>query len=172
MLQKSMVTLDGNEAAQVCAHLASEVIAIYPITPSSNMGEWADEWSAQGVQYLWGTVPHVVEMQSEAGAVGALHGAVQAGALATTFTASQGLLLMIPTMYKIAGELTPMVFHVSARALAAQGLSIFGDHGDVMACRATGCAMLCSSSVQEAHGQCPDRPRRQLGSSRAVSAFL
>ncbi len=150
MLQKSMVTLDGNEAAAYVAHLASEVIAIYPITPSSNMGEWADEWSAQGVKNLWGTVPRVVEMQSEAGAVGALHGAVQAGALATTFTASQGLLLMIPTMYKIAGELTPVVFHVSARALAAQGLSIFGDHGDVMACRATGYAMLCSSSVQEA----------------------
>ncbi|MBV5308353.1 pyruvate:ferredoxin (flavodoxin) oxidoreductase [Chromatium okenii] len=150
MSQKSMVTLDGNEATAYVAHLTSEVIVIYPITPSSNMGEWSDEWSAQGVKNLWGTVPDVVEMQSEAGAVGALHGALQTGSLSTTFTASQGLLLMIPNMYKIAGELSPTVFHVSARALAAQGLSIFGDHSDVMACRSTGYAMLCSASVQEA----------------------
>ncbi|NEV63604.1 pyruvate:ferredoxin (flavodoxin) oxidoreductase [Thiorhodococcus minor] len=149
MSHKSMVTLDGNEAAAYVAHMTNEVIAIYPITPSSNMGEWADEWSSQGVKNLWGTIPDVVEMQSEAGAAGAIHGALQGGSLATTFTASQGLLLMIPNMYKIAGELTPTVFHVSARALAAQGLSIFGDHSDVMACRATGYAMLCAASVQE-----------------------
>ena len=149
MSQQNMVTFDGNEAAAYVAHLTNEVIAIYPITPSSNMGEWADEWSSQGVKNLWGTVPDVVEMQSEAGAAGAIHGALQGGSLATTFTASQGLLLMIPNMYKIAGELSPTVFHVSARALAAQGLSIFGDHSDVMACRATGYAMLCSASVQE-----------------------
>jgi pyruvate-ferredoxin/flavodoxin oxidoreductase len=145
-----MVTLDGNEAVAYVAHMTNEVIAIYPITPASNMGEWADEWSAQGVKNLWGTVPDVIEMQSEAGAAGAIHGALQGGSLATTFTASQGLLLMIPNLYKIAGELTPTVLHVSARALAAQALSIFGDHSDVMACRATGYAMLCSASVQEA----------------------
>lgn len=150
MSQQNMVTLDGNEAVAYVAHLTNEVIAIYPITPSSNMGEWADEWSSLGVENLWGTVPDVVEMQSEAGAAGAIHGALQGGSLATTFTASQGLLLMIPNMYKIAGELTPTVFHVSARSLAAQALSIFGDHSDVMACRATGFSMLCSASVQEA----------------------
>jgi len=149
MSHNSLVTLDGNEAAAYVAHLTNEVIAIYPITPSSNMGEWADEWSSLGVKNLWGTVPDVVEMQSEGGAAGAIHGALQGGSLATTFTASQGLLLMIPNMYKIAGELTPTVFHVSARALAAQALSIFGDHSDVMACRATGYAMLCAGSVQE-----------------------
>ena len=149
MSQQHMVTIDGNEAAAYVAHLTNEVIAIYPITPSSNMGEWADEWSSLGVKNLWGTVPSVIEMQSEAGAAGAIHGALQAGSLSTTFTASQGLLLMIPNMYKIAGELTPAVFHVSARSLAAQGLSIFGDHSDVMACRATGYAMFCSASVQE-----------------------
>ncbi|MBK5929508.1 pyruvate:ferredoxin (flavodoxin) oxidoreductase [Halochromatium salexigens] len=149
MSQQHMVTIDGNEAAAYVAHLTNEVIAIYPITPSSNMGEWADEWSSLGVKNLWGTVPSVIEMQSEAGAAGAIHGALQAGSLSTTFTASQGLLLMIPNMYKIAGELTPAVFHVSARSLAAQGLSIFGDHSDVMACRATGYAMFCSGSVQE-----------------------
>ena len=149
MPQQPMVTLDGNEAAAYVAHMTNEVIAIYPITPSSNMGEWSDEWSAQGVKNLWGTVPDVVEMQSEGGAAGAIHGALQAGSLATTFTASQGLLLMIPNMYKIAGELSPTVIHVAARSLAAQGLSIFGDHSDVMACRATGYTMLCSASVQE-----------------------
>ena len=144
------VTLDGNEAAAHVAYQLSEVIAIYPITPSSAMGEWADQWAAQRRPNLWGTVPTVVEMQSEGGAAGALHGALQTGALATTFTASQGLLLMIPNMYKIAGELTPTVFHVAARALATQALSIFGDHSDVMAARATGFAMLASGSVQEA----------------------
>jgi pyruvate-ferredoxin/flavodoxin oxidoreductase len=144
------VTLDGNEAAAHVAYQLSEVIAIYPITPSSAMGEWADQWAAQRRPNLWGTVPTVVEMQSEAGAAGALHGALQSGALATTFTASQGLLLMIPNMYKIAGELTATVFHVAARSLATQALSIFGDHSDVMAARATGFAMLASGSVQEA----------------------
>jgi pyruvate-ferredoxin/flavodoxin oxidoreductase len=146
----SKVTIDGNEAAARIAHLTNEVIAIYPITPASPMGEWADDWSATEVKNLWATVPQVIEMQSEGGAAGAIHGSLQAGALATSFTASQGLLLMIPNMYKIAGELTPTVLHVSARSLAAQALSIFGDHSDVMACRATGYAMLCSASVQEA----------------------
>lgn len=144
-------TLDGNEATALVAYKTNEVIAIYPITPSSTMGEYCDEWSAKKEPNLWGSVPLVVEMQSEGGAVGALHGAVQTGSLATTFTASQGLLLMIPNMYKIAGELTPTVFHVSARALAAQALSIFGDQSDVMAVRQTGFAMLASNSVQEAH---------------------
>ena len=148
-MKRKMVTIDGNEAAAYVAHKLSEVIAIYPITPSSNMGEWADEWSAQGRKNLWGTVPSVTELQSEGGASGAIHGALQSGALSTTFTASQGLLLMIPNMFKIAGELTSTVFHVSARALAAQALSIFGDHSDVMAARATGFAMLSSNSVQE-----------------------
>src|SRR5437764_1752247 len=145
------VIFDGNEAAASVAHRASEVIAIYPITPSSTMGELADEWSAAGRRNLWGTIPEVVEMQSEAGAAGAVHGALQAGALTTTFTASQGLLLMIPNMYKIAGELSGFCMHVAARALATHALSIFGDHSDVMACRQTGFAMLCSGSVQEAH---------------------
>src|SRR5437667_8281743 len=145
------VMIDGNEAAAYVAHNTNEVIAIYPITPSSNMGEWADQWSAEQKTNIWGTVPTVVEMQSEGGAAGALHGALQSGALATTFTASQGLLLMIPNMYKIAGELTPAVLHVAARSLAAQGLSIFGDHSDVMAVRQTGFALLASASVQEAH---------------------
>jgi pyruvate-ferredoxin/flavodoxin oxidoreductase len=146
---RAKVTIDGNEAAAYVAHKVSEVIAIYPITPSSPMGEWSDQWSAERKPNIWGTIPHVIEMQSEAGASGALHGALQAGALATTFTSSQGLLLMIPNMYKIAGELTPVVMHVAARALAAQGLSIFGDHQDVMAVRQTGWAMLASNSVQE-----------------------
>jgi pyruvate-ferredoxin/flavodoxin oxidoreductase len=147
--KRKYVMIDGNEAAAYVAHKLNEVIAIYPITPSSNMGEWADEWSAQGRRNLWGTVPSVTEMQSEGGAAGAIHGALQTGALSTTFTASQGLLLMIPNMFKIAGELTSTVFHVSARSLATQALSIFGDHSDVMATRGTGFAMLCSSSVQE-----------------------
>ena len=142
--------IDGNEAAAFIAHKLSEVCAIYPITPSSNMGELADQWSSEGRKNLWGTVPLVVEMQSEGGAAGAVHGALQTGALATTFTASQGLLLMIPNMYKIAGELTPTVFHVSARAIACQGLSIFGDHADIMSVRGTGFALLGASSVQEA----------------------
>src|SRR5450755_2462130 len=144
------VTIDGNEAAASVAYRLCELCSIYPITPSSTMAELADEWSSQGRPNVWGTVPAVVEMQSEGGAAGALHGALQGGALGTTFTASQGLLLMIPNMYKIAGELTAAVFHVAARALAAQGLSIFGDHSDVMAARATGFAMLASGSVQEA----------------------
>jgi len=147
---KTWMTVDGNEAAASVAHRASEVIAIYPITPSSPMGELADEWSSQGKKNLWGVVPDVIEMQSEGGAAGAVHGALQAGALATTFTASQGLLLMIPNMYKIAGELTPFTMHVAARTVATHALSIFGDHSDVMACRQTGFAMLCSGSVQEA----------------------
>ncbi len=142
--------LDANEAVARVAYALNEVIAIYPITPASPMGEWADAWSAGGVKNLWGTVPSVIEMQSEGGAAGVIHGALQTGALSTTFTSSQGLLLMIPNMYKIAGELTPTVFHVAARSLAAQALSIFGDHSDVMAARATGWAMLCSASVQEA----------------------
>ncbi|HKE22772.1 MAG TPA: pyruvate:ferredoxin (flavodoxin) oxidoreductase [Bryobacteraceae bacterium] len=146
---RPQVTIDGNEAAAYIAHKVSEVIAIYPITPSSNMGEWADQWSAEHKPNIWGTVPSVIEMQSEGGAAGACHGAMQAGALTTTFTASQGLLLMIPNMYKISGELTPTVFHIAARALAAQALSIFGDHSDVMAARSTGFAMLNSCSVQE-----------------------
>jgi pyruvate-ferredoxin/flavodoxin oxidoreductase len=144
-----MVTIDGNEAAAYVAHQTNEVIAIYPITPSSNMGEWADEWSALGKTNLWGTVPLVIEMQSEGGASGAVHGALQTGALSTTFTASQGLLLMIPNMFKIAGELTPTVFHVSARTVATHALSIFGDHSDVMAVRSTGWAMMASNSIQE-----------------------
>jgi pyruvate-ferredoxin/flavodoxin oxidoreductase len=147
--QRPKVTIDGNEAAAFVAHKLNEVIAIYPITPSSNMGEWADEWSAQGRVNLWGTVPSVTEMQSEGGAAGAVHGALQSGALSTTFTASQGLLLMIPNMFKIAGELTSTVFHVSARAVAAHALSIFGDHSDVMAARTTGFGLLASNSVQE-----------------------
>lgn len=144
-------TIDGNEACVSVAYRLNEVCCIYPITPSSAMAELADEWSASGRPNIWGSVPTVVEMQSEGGAAGALHGALQSGALSTTFTASQGLLLMIPNMYKIAGELTPAVLHVAARSLAAQGLSIFGDHSDVMATRATGFALLASASVQEAH---------------------
>ena len=143
-------TLDANEAVARVAYALNEVIAIYPITPATPMGEWSDAWSAANRKNLWGTVPTVIEMQSEGGAAGVIHGALQTGALATTFTASQGLLLMIPNMYKIAGELTPAVFHIAARSIAAQGLSIFGDHSDVMAARATGWAMLCSANVQEA----------------------
>jgi pyruvate-ferredoxin/flavodoxin oxidoreductase len=142
--------VDGNEAVARIAYALNEVIAIYPITPASTMGEWADAWAAEKRPNLWGTVPSVIEMQSEAGAAGAVHGALQTGSLATTFTSSQGLLLMIPNMYKIAGELTPTVFHVAARSLATHALSIFGDHSDVMATRATGWAMLSSASVQEA----------------------
>ena len=149
MSERQIVTIDGNEAAAYVAHKTNEVIAIYPITPSSNMGEWADAWSAENRKNIWGTVPLVVEMQSEGGAAGAVHGALQTGSLTTTFTASQGLLLMIPNMFKIAGELTSTVFHIAARALAAHALSIFGDHSDVMACRSTGWAMLCSNSPQE-----------------------
>jgi pyruvate-ferredoxin/flavodoxin oxidoreductase len=149
-MERNWVTIEGNEAAANVAHALSEVIAIYPITPSTPMGELADSWSAAGRPNLWGTVPLVIEMQSEGGAAGAVHGALQTGSLTTTFTASQGLLLMIPNMYKIAGELTPVVFHVAARSLATQALSIFGDHSDVMATRSTGWALLASNSVQEA----------------------
>ena len=149
-MKRKFKTMDGNEAVAHVAYRVSEVIAIYPITPSSPMGEWADEWAAQAVPNAWGTIPHVIEMQSEGGAAGAVHGALQTGSLATTFTASQGLLLMIPNMNKIAGELTPAAFHVSARTVATHALSIFGDHSDVMFCRTTGWAMLCSNSVQEA----------------------
>jgi pyruvate-ferredoxin/flavodoxin oxidoreductase len=150
-MSSSRVTIDGNEAVARIAYKLSEVIAIYPITPSTPMAEASDAWAASDEPNLWGTPPLVQEMQSEGGAAGALHGAIQTGALTTTFTASQGLLLMIPNMYKIAGELSPAVFHVAARSLAAQGLSIFGDHSDVMATRATGFALLASGSVQEAH---------------------
>ena len=149
-MKNKMLTIDGNEAVASVAFRVSEVIAIYPITPSSGMGELSDEWAAQGRTNIWGSVPRVVELQSEGGAAGAVHGALQGGALATTFTASQGLLLMIPNMYKIAGELTPTVFHVAARAVASHALSIFGDHSDVMATRATGFALLASNSPQEA----------------------
>ncbi len=149
-MKKTVVMIDGNEATASVAHRLSEVVAIYPITPSSGMGEFADEWSAKGKKNIWGTIPLVVEMQSEGGAAGAVHGALQTGSLTTTFTASQGLLLMIPNMYKIAGELTSTVFHVAARAIAAHALSIYGDHQDVMAVRQTGWALLSSGSVQEA----------------------
>ena len=148
-MSRLKVTIDGNEAAAYVAHKINEVIAIYPITPSSPMGEWSDQWSSEGKPNIWGTVPSVIEMQSEAGAAGALHGALQGGSLATTFTSAQGLLLMIPNMYKIAGELTPCVMHVAARSVAAQALSIFGDHQDVMAVRQTGWAMVASNSIQE-----------------------
>src|SRR5206468_6492858 len=149
-MSRAIATINGNEAVASVAHRLNEVIAIYPITPSSPMGEWADQWAAEGQPNIWGTVPSVIEMQSEGGAAGAIHGALQTGSLTTTFTASQGLLLMIPNMYKIAGELTSAVFHIAARSLAAQGLSIFGDHSDVMAARSTGWAMLFSNNVQEA----------------------
>ena len=147
---KNFETMDGNEAVARVAFQLNEVVALFPITPASPMGEWADAWAAAGVKNLWGTVPAVIEMQSEGGAAGAIHGALQTGALSTTFTASQGLLLMIPNMYKIAGELTPFVLHVAARSVAAHALSIFGDHSDVMAARTTGFALLCAASVQEA----------------------
>src|SRR5690348_409053 len=150
MESRRQITVDGNEAAASVAYRASETIAIYPITPSSPMSEVCDEWASRKKPNLWGAIPELAEMQSEAGAAGAVHGALQAGALATTFTSSQGLLLMIPNMYKIAGELSPFTMHVAARALATHALSIFGDHSDVMACRQTGFALLCSNSVQEA----------------------
>ena len=150
MSQTRWMTVDGNEAAARVAYRLSNVIAIYPITPSSTMGELADAWMAERKANLWGAVPSVVEMQSEGGAAGALHGALQAGALATSFTASQGLLLMLPNMFKIGGELLPCVLHVTARAVATHALSIFGDHSDVMAARSTGWALLSSNTPQEA----------------------
>ena len=142
-------TIDGNEAAAYVAYRLNETMAIYPITPSSPIAEWCDQWASEGKKNLWNTIPSVVEMQSEGGAVGAVHGMLQTGTSSTTFTASQGLLLMIPNMFKIAGELLPTVFHVTARTLATHALSIFGDHSDVMACRSTGWAMLAAASVQE-----------------------
>ena len=151
MSDPRLITVDGNEAAALIAHRLSEVIAIYPITPATPMGEHADAWSQAGGTNLWGAVPDVVEMQSEGGAAGAVHGSLQAGALTTTFTASQGFLLMLPNFYKIAGELLPVVIHVAARSVATHALSIFGDHSDVMAARQTGMALLASGSVQEAH---------------------
>jgi pyruvate-ferredoxin/flavodoxin oxidoreductase len=163
MINTTFATLDGNEAVARVAYRSSEVIAIYPITPSSTMGEWADAWTTSHQPNLWGTVPTVFEMQSEGGVAGAIHGALQAGALATTFTASQGLLLMIPNLYKIAGELTSVVLHIAARSIATQALSIFGDHSDVMAVRSTGCALLCSSSVQEAQDLAAIATRSTLG---------
>ncbi len=142
-------TIDGNEAAAYVAYRLNEVMAIYPITPSSPIAEWCDQWAAEGKRNLWGAVPAIVEMQSEGGAAGAVHGALQTGSISTTFTASQGLLLMIPNMFKIAGELLPAVFHVTARTVATHALSIFGDHSDIMAARSTGWAMLGAASVQE-----------------------
>src|SRR5512140_669901 len=149
-MNKTYSTIDGNEAVAYVAYRCNEVMGIYPITPSSNMGEWCDQWASEGVKNLWGTIPSVVEMQSEAGAAGAVHGALQTGAMTCTFTASQGLLLKVPNMLKIAGELTPTVFHISARTLATHALSIFGDHSDVMLARTTGFALISSASVQEA----------------------
>jgi pyruvate-ferredoxin/flavodoxin oxidoreductase len=150
-MSQQTATMDGNTAVAHVAYRVNEVCAIYPITPSSTMAELADEWSALGIKNIWGNVPVVQEMQSEGGAGGAVHGALQSGALTTTFTSSQGLMLMLPNMYKIAGELTPTVFHIAARSVATQALSIFGDHSDVMAARTTGFALLSSASVQEAH---------------------
>jgi len=176
-MPKNLITVDGNEAAASVAFRVSEAIAIFPITPSSPMAELCDEWASRGKTNLWGVAPEIAEMQSEGGAAGAIHGALQAGAQSTTFTASQGLLLMIPNMYKIAGELSPFTMHVTARTLAVHALSIFGDHSDVMACRQTGFAFLCSNSVQEAHddgsgcggssGRRSSRPRPTRG--RATS---
>src|SRR5215831_8171171 len=147
----NQTTIDGNEAAAYIAFKTNEVAAIYPITPSSTMGELVDAWAAAGEKNIWGTTPIVREMQSEAGAAGVVHGSLQTGALTTTFTASQGLLLMIPNMFKIAGELNSTVFHIAARTVATHALSIFGDHSDVMAVRSTGWTMLIASSVQEVH---------------------
>src|SRR5437868_14969796 len=148
-MKRKFKTMDANEAVAHVAYRVNEVIAIYPITPSSPMGEWADQWASEKVPNIWGSIPHVVEMQSEGGAAGAVHGTLQTGSLSTTFTASQGLLLMIPNMFKIAGEQTATVFHVAARAIATHALSIFGDHSDVMATRSCGWAMLFANSVQE-----------------------
>ena len=171
-MTRSKVTIDGNEAAARVAYRINEVIAIYPITPSSPMGEWADQWSAEIKPNIWGTVPHVIEMQSEGGAAGALHGALQAGSLGVTFTASQGLLLMIPNMFKIAGELTSTVLHVTARTLAAHALSIFGDHSDVMATRSTGFGLLASNSVQEVMDFALIAQAAALAVTRSLPAFL
>src|SRR6266542_3370849 len=171
-MKVTWITVDGNEAAARVAYHLSEVIAIYPITPSSTMGELSDTWMTAGKTNRWGTVPAVAEMQSEGGAAGALHGALQAGALATSFTASQGLLLMIPNMYKIAGELVPCVLHVTARAIATHALSIFGDHSDVMSVRATGWSILASNSVQEAQDLALVAHRATLASRIPVLHFF
>ena len=157
------VILDANEAVASVAYRLSEVIAIYPITPSSPMGEWSDQWRQEGKPNIWGATPTVAEMQSEGGAAGAMHGALQAGALSTTFTASQGLLLMIPNMYKIAGELTASVMHVTARSIATHALSIFGDHSDVMGCRSTGYAMLCSDPCRRLYSGAEPLPHCDAG---------
>ena len=167
-----MVTIDGNEAAAYVAYNTNEVIAIYPITPSSPMGEWADAWAAENVKNIWGMIPSVTEMQSEGGAAGAVHGALQTGALTTTFTASQGLLLMIPNMFKIAGELTSTVFHVTARTMATHALSIFGDHSDVMAVRSTGWAHAGFQFRPGSHGFCADRPGGHSGGAHSLHALL
>src|ERR1039457_5685548 len=150
MSTRTKLTLDANEGVAHVAYRLNEVMAIYPITPSSPMAEWCDQRASGGKRNLWGTIPGIIELQSEGGAVGAVHGMLQTGSIATTFTASQALLLMVPNMFKIAGELLPAVFHVTARAVATHALSIFGDHSDIMACRTTGWAMLGSASVQEA----------------------
>ena len=170
--QRSFVTIDGNEAASLVAHQTNEVIAIYPITPASPMGEFADAWSAVGRQNMFGIVPDVIEMQSEAGAAAAVHGSLQAGALTTTFTASQGLLLMIPNMFKIAGELLPTVFHISARTLATHALSIFGDHSDVMSTRSCGWAMLAVQFRPGDSRSGHDLSRGHAQGPRAVPALL
>src|SRR3974377_2462673 len=156
-------TMDGNTAVAHVAYRINEVCAIFPITPSSTMAELADQWAAEGITNIWGNVPVVQQMQSEGGAAGAVHGALQSGALTTTFTSSQGLMLMLPNMYKIAGELTATVFHIAARSVATQALSIFGDHSDVMAARTTGFAFLSSASVQEAHDNAPIAQAATLG---------
>ena len=169
---REVACMDGNEAASRIAYAVSEVISIFPITPASPMAEHADDWAAAGKPNLWGKVPDVIEMQSEGGAAGAMHGALQKGALATTFTASQGLLLMIPNMFKIAGELTPAVIHVAARTIATHALSIYGDHSDVMHARATGWAMLAAGSVQEAQDFALVAHAATLRSPGAVPALL
>ena len=169
---KKFITCDGNQAASHIAYMFSEVACIYPITPSSTMAEYVDEWAANGLKNIFGEEVKVVEMQSEAGAAGALHGALQTGALTTTFTASQGLLLMIPNMYKMAGELLPAVFHVSARTVAAHALSIFGDHSDIYATRQTGFAMLAAGSVQEIMDLAGVAHLSAIRNKNSVSAFF
>ena len=170
--QPETTTIDGNTAVAHVAYRVNEVCAIYPITPSSTMAELADEWASKNIRNIFGSVPVVQEMQSEGGAAGAVHGALQSGALTTTFTSSQGLLLMLPNMFKIAGELTSTVFHVAARSVATQALSIFGDHSDVMAIRSCGFAMLSSASVQEAHDLALIAQAATLESADSLRAFL
>ena len=165
-------TIDGCEAAAYIAYRLNESMAIYPITPSSPIAEWCDQWASEGKKNLWNTTPAIIEMQSEGGAVGAVHGMLQTGSLATTFTASQGLLLMIPNMFKIAGELLPTVFHVTARTVATHALSIFGDHGDIMAARSTGWGMLGAASVQETMDFALNQPGGGAAGTAAVHPFL